>query len=97
MVALGFDDAATINRGLEAIRVEVLEVDIGYGFPVREEKFHGRSGNALDGLEVTHIGVCFVFDKLVEEHAVDVFCTESVHHLGEVFHIDGPALVNHIL
>lgn len=37
VVALGFDDATAINSRLEAIRVEVLKVDIGNGLPVREE------------------------------------------------------------
>ena len=83
MVALGFDNATAIDSGLETVRVEVVKIHIGYGLPVREEEFHGRCCDALDGLEVTHIGIRFVLYELVEEHTVDVFCTEGVHHLGE--------------
>lgn len=97
VMTLGLDDATATNSRLEAIGVEVQKIDIGNGLPVREEEFHSRCCNTLDGLEVTHIGICLIFYKLVEEHTVDVFSAEGVHHLGEVLHVDGPALINHIL
>ena len=97
MVALGLDDTTTIDGGLEAVGVEILEVDIGNVLPVREEEFHGRRSNTFDGLEVTHIGVGFVFHQLVEKHTVDVFRTEGVHDLREVLNVDCPSLVYHIL
>ena len=42
MVALGLDNTTTIDGGLEAVGVEILEVDIGNVLPVREEEFHGQ-------------------------------------------------------
>ena len=97
MVTLSFDYAAAIDSRLEAVGVKVTQVNICYGLPVWKEEFHSRCSDAFYGLEVTHIGICFVLNKLVEEHAIDVFCTEGVHHLREILHVDGPALINHIL
>ena len=96
-MTLGLDDATTADSRLEAVVVELFDVDILNGLPVGEEEFHCCSCYALDGLEVAHIGVLIVFDELVEEHSVDIFCAEAVHNLGEVLNVDCPALENHIL
>ena len=94
MVTLSFDYAAAIDSRLEAVGVKVTQVNICYGLPVWKEEFHSRCSDAFYGLEVTHIGICFVLNKLVEEHAIDVFCTDGVHHHREILHVDGPAFVD---
>ena len=95
-MTLGLDDATTADSRFEAVVVELFDIDILNGLPVREEEFHRCGCYALDSLEVAHIGILVVFYKLVEEHAVDVLCAQGVHDFGEVFDIDSPAFEYHI-
>lgn len=96
-MALGLDDATATDGRLEAVVVELFDIDIFNGLPMGEEEFHRCGCYALDSLEVAHIGVLIVLDELVEQHSVHVFGAEAVHNLGEVFNIDCPALKYHIL
>lgn len=96
-MALSLDDATATDGRLEAVVVELFDINILNGLPVREEEFHRGDCYAFDSLEIAHIGVLIVLDNLIEEHPIDIFRAETVHNLGEVLNVNCPALENHIL
>ena len=97
VVALYLDDTTAVDCRLETVGIEVLKVDIVHGLPVRKKEFHSRCCYTFYSLEVTHVGIGFILHKLVEEHTVNILCTKSMHNLREIFYVDGPTLINHIL